>query len=401
MTMGVHSMTMHERWAGAFALAVAMAFGPSIAGAEILAMVNYESKTPDSLKALKLSGDAPRREGIAIVDVDPDSEAFGKILMDIPLEPDLVAHHIFFDRDQRKAYVTALGKSVLHVFDLNRFPYRLQEIALPDCKLGEDVVFSEDNKSWYITCMMSARYIEGDVATDKIRRVVALPDSYPHGIAVLSGIDRIIVTNTVSGDMKDVRDELIIVEASTGKELQRLRVSNKPGQAGEAPVEVLTVPGSSPPVVYSTNMFGGSIWAATWDPAAEKFEATQVFDFNPMEVGVPLEMYFNENASRMYVTTAKPGHIHTFDMAAGPMKPKLISSVATGEGAHHVGLTKDGKYGFVQNALLNLPGMSDGSITVVDLETQKVVATMDTLKNQGFNPNSLVLLPKWNYPGGH
>lgn len=394
-------MTAQNRWAGAFALAMAIAFGSSPAGAEILAMVNYESKTPDSLKALKLSGDAPRREGIAIIDVDPESAAFGKILMDIPLEPDLVAHHIFFDRDQRKAYLTALGKSVLHVFDLNRYPYRLQAIDLPNCVMGEDVIFSEDNTTWYITCMMSARYIEGDVATDKVKRVVELPDSYPHGLAVLSDIDRILVTNTISGDLKDVRDELIIVEASTGKELQRLRVSNKPGQAGEAPVEVLTVPGSSPPVVYSTNMFGGSIWAATWDAAAKKFEASQVFDFNPMEIGVPLEMYFNKNASRMYVTTAKPGHIHTFDMTAGPMNPKLISSLPTGEGAHHVGLTKDGKYGFVQNALLNLPGMSDGSITVVDLETQKVVATIDTLKNQGFNPNSLVLLPEWNDPGGH
>ena len=107
-----------------------------------------------------------RRQGIAVIDVDPGSPAFGKILMDMPLEPDLVAHHIFFDREQRKAYVTALAKSVLHLFGLQKFPYRLKEIALPDCKLGEDVIFSRDNKTWYLTCMMSARYIEGDVASD-------------------------------------------------------------------------------------------------------------------------------------------------------------------------------------------------------------------------------------------
>jgi DNA-binding beta-propeller fold protein YncE len=83
------------------------------------------------------------------------------------------------------------------------------------------------------------------------------------------------------------------------------------------------------------------------------------------------------------------------------MKPKLIGTVPTAEGAHHVALTKDGKYGFVQNALLNLPGMSDGSVTVVDLQTQKVVASMDTLKNDGFNPNCIVLLPEWNDLGGH
>ena len=45
------------------------------ASAEILAMVNYESKTPDQVKALKLSGEQERREGIAILDVDPDGPA--------------------------------------------------------------------------------------------------------------------------------------------------------------------------------------------------------------------------------------------------------------------------------------------------------------------------------------
>ena len=40
--------------------------------------------------------------------------------------------------------------------------------------------------------------------------------------------------------------------------------------------------------------------------------------------------------------------------------------------------------------------MDDGSIKVVDLEKQEVVASVDTLKDRGFNPNSIVLLPKWN-----
>jgi hypothetical protein len=71
------------------------------------------------------------------------------------------------------------------------------------------------------------------------------------------------------------------------------------------------------------------------------------------------------------------------------------------EGAHHVAFTKDWHYAFVQNALLNLPGMSDGAITVIDLQTEKVVGSMDTLKEQGFNPNCIVLLPRWNDLAGH
>jgi hypothetical protein len=66
-----------------------------------------------------------------------------------------------------------------------------------------------------------------------------------------------------------------------------------------------------------------------------------------------------------------------------------------------VAITKDGRYGFVQNSLLNLPGMSDGSVTVVDLKARKVVRSMDTLKEMGLNPNSIVLLPQWNDLAGH
>ncbi len=56
---------------------------------------------------------------------------------------------------------------------------------------------------------------------------------------------------------------------------------------------------------------------------------------------------------------------------------------------------------WVQNSLLNLPGMSEGSISVVDLTQGEVIATVQTFNEMGFNPNSLVLMPKWNNPAGH
>ena len=63
--------------------AIATAFSAGTASADILAMMNYESKPAEDLKSLKLSGAVARREGIAIVDVDPESESFGKWLADI------------------------------------------------------------------------------------------------------------------------------------------------------------------------------------------------------------------------------------------------------------------------------------------------------------------------------
>ncbi|MDX1593482.1 MAG: YncE family protein [Gammaproteobacteria bacterium] len=371
------------------------------AQAEILAMMNYETKSADSLKTLKLTAPQPRREGIAVVDVDPASPRFGQTLVDIPLPPDLVAHHIFYDRTMTKAYVTALGKGELRVIDMTRNPYRVELIEVPGCKFGEDVIFNEANTTWYLTCMASANVFVGDVATDTVQREIKLPGTFPHGLAVHTGIDRVLVTSTVSADLKDAREIVTELRASTDEVLGTHKLSNKPSPSGEAPVEILFVPGSTPPVAYVTNMFGGTLWAMRWNPESQGFDTSQAFDFNTLGVGVVLEIYFDAGGKTLFVTTAKPGKMHVFDLSAGPLEPKLVRTFDAAEGAHHVGFTRDGRYAFVQNALLNLPGMSDGSVSVIDLQKNAVVASMDALKEAGLNPNSIVLLPEWNALAGH
>jgi hypothetical protein len=384
--------------------AASLALLPSLACGEILAMVNYETKSPESLKALKSPVAAPgRKEGIAVIDVDPQSSTFGKIVQDIALPGDLVAHHIFYNRDASKAYVTALGKPELRVIDMKQQPYGISKVVtVPDCKVLEDIVFSDDGKYWYLSCMGTSAMVIGDAARDEPLRTIKTAAPYPHGIAIHNGIDRILLTSTVrASDLGDPGEAISAVEASSGKVLGTYKVSNKPSPAGNAPVEILFVPGAKPPVAYITNMYEGTLWTATWNPGKKDFDVQQVHDFSVQGAGVPLEIYFNKKADRMYVTTAKPGHLHIFDLSAGPGKPRLVKSIATAEGAHHVAFTLDGRYAFVQNTLLNLPGMSDGSITVIDLASEKVVGSFDTLKNTGYNPNSMVLLPRWNDPAGH
>lgn len=379
---------------------LALQAGPS--AAEILAMMNFESKTPEAIEALKLGAPGERREGIAIMDVDPQSARFGDVIMEIPLPPDLVAHHIFYDRTQTKAYVTALGQPHLHVIDMTKNPYRVSRIEVAQCMVGEDVILSGDNQTWYLTCMGTGVVVVGDVATDTVKHVVTLPAPYPHGLAVHQGIDRYLVTSTVNAaDLGDPGEVVSVVKASTNEVLGTIKVSDKPSPSGEAPVEILFVPGTQPPVAYVTNMYGGTLWALVWDPSKQDFDAVKAVDFAEFESGVPLEMYTNAAGDRLYVTTAKPGRFHIFDIAEDPTRPKMVKTLEAGEGAHHVAITKDERYAFVQNALLNLPGMSDGSITVIDLQKEEVVGSIETLKNAGLNPNSMVLLPAWNSLAGH
>jgi len=387
-------------WMSCLAAAMAVAVP---ARAEILAMVNYESKPAESLKSLKnVIAPQERKEGIAIIDVDPNSGNFGKVIIDIPLPNDLIAHHLFYNRDMSKVYLTALGQPRMHVIDMAENPYRVRPIETPGCMVQEDTIFSADNTRWWVTCMGSDTVVEGNAETDEVIRNIALPEPYPHGIAVNDAIDRLLISSTVRHtDLGDPGETITEVKASTGEVLTSYKVSNKESPSGEAPVEILFVPGANPPVAYTTNMYGGSLWSATWHAGDEKFQVAEAHDFGPQEVGVPLEMYFNDDATRLYVTTAKPGHLHIFDIGDGAAAPELMKTLPTAEGAHHVAFTKDFKWAFVQNSLLNLPGMSDGSITVVDLEKAEVVASIDTLKEAGYNPNSIILLPEWNHLAGH
>jgi len=357
--------------------------------AEILAMLNYESK-PEQMA---------RKEGLAVIDVDPKSPTFAKMLMDIPLPPDLVAHHIFYNRDMSKAYITALGKSVLHVLDLKRFPYRMRSVAVPDCKVMEDIVFSADNRTWYLTCMGSSNVIMGSAGDDTPSKTIVPPPSgnplilHPHGIAVHSGIDRVLITSTVNpSDFGDAGEAVTVLEASTGKVLSTHKVSLKRSPAKAAPVEVMFSPPADPPVAHITNMLEGTLWMAAWNPASKDFRFGQVDDYSPRGHGMPLEILYNRKGDRLFVTTAKPGHVNVYDNS-DPQHPKFLKAIPAAAGAHHLVLSPDEQYLFVQNSLLNLPGLSDGSITVIDVTKGEVMATVDTLKNQGFNPNCIVLLP--------
>jgi DNA-binding beta-propeller fold protein YncE len=429
------------------------------AQAEILAMLNYESKP----------GEKDRREGIAVIDVDPASKTFAKQIMDIPLPPDLVAHHIFYNPDVSKAYITALGASPLQVMDLRRWPWRVEKIAVPACRVGEDVAFSADGQRWYLTCMGSSNVIVGDAKTDQPLQEIkaakgnavaaktaaktdgkdmaklviedpgnaasksasksmgnaatatAKPPSksappgagqnaaqdvgkdayiqYPHGIGLAEGIDRILVTSTVNpANLKDAGETVTVIAAREGRILSTHKLADKPSPTGVAPVEAVFLPREKVPLAYITNMFGGTLWTAAWDAGKKSFDFRQAFDFATQKQGVPLEIYFNGAHNRLYVTTAKPGALHVFDIGADRRRPKPLHTIPTAAGAHHVAFSPDGRYAFVQNSFLNLPEMSDGSISVVDLKAGKKVADIDTLKRQGYNPNCIILLPVWYRP---
>ncbi|MDP6953043.1 MAG: YncE family protein, partial [Alphaproteobacteria bacterium] len=282
---------------------------PGMTHAERLALLNYESKPGDTLESLRMqsAADAPR-QGIAIVELDPASEDYGRILLDMPFPGDSALHHIFYNKDLSKAYVTSLSLEQMFVIDMTRFPYRAKAIPMPGCAVQEDIVFSDDNSRWFVTCMGSANVVVGDALADVATGVIDLPGSYPHGIGLHEGIDRMLVTDCLAPDMSAVGNSIEVIEVSTGAVLGSIETSVKSNAA--APIEVLFVPHSEPPVAYITNAMASTLAAAVWNPASQDFEVSEVFDFEGVDASMPLEMYFNKAGDRLYVTTALPGAFH-------------------------------------------------------------------------------------------
>ncbi len=372
--------------------------------AEMLAMVVYETKAEESIRELRVEKTQRIREdGLAIIDLDPESEAYGKVIAKFPLPPGLAPHHQYYNPDRTKIYVTATLLPMLHVVDVTRVPYRIRRIDTPGCERLDTMVFSGDNATWWLTCIATGRVLVGDATTDTIIGEIVTPDFGPHGIGIHEGIDRIIVTET--GAFSNLGEAILVVEASTGKILSRHKMSDRPSPSHAGPVEVLFIEDSEPPVAYVSVMFDGAdkkgaLWRVLWIPDTGIFEIGRTFEFASVGAGIPIAMGQSLDRKFLFASTSKPGHFNIFDIAGDPLNPSLVKSLPAGQGAHHVALSPDGRLAFVQNGILNLPGFSDGSITVVDLESLEVIDTIDTFKDAGYAINHILMLPDWYRTAG-
>jgi DNA-binding beta-propeller fold protein YncE len=93
----------------------------------------------------------------------------------------------------------------------------------------------------------------------------------------------------------------------------------------------------------------------------------------------------------LYVSFAVPGVVNEYSLE-NPEQPELLRTLPAQAGAHHVLFSEDGQYMFVQNNLLNLEGLNSGTITVVDLNSGNLVATIDDLVEQGMMIESMDLI---------
>ena len=358
--------------------------------------------------------------GIAMVDMDPESETFGTIL-DHHFLKDLAhpPHHLYYSPAGR-LYASGLDAecSLMEVKlerDATGKPVLTDVICIPTGgqQVGEDIIWRTVNgqERFYVTFMGgdgSDATNEGGIgyfnaANNELLGVIAGkedpsdPDKpfikFPHGITAYENY--MVVASCISPDLKSgIGNTVTLVDMNTDELLATYLVANNREHLS-APVEVLFLRPEihsnfvNPGLLVST-MFGNNLWYAPFDLEAKRLGAFQKILVGADEgIAVPLEFYGNTSqkfGDELYVSWSVPGVVKRFDLSK---LPELVENeeaqIEAGAGSHHMFFftTASGREVMaVQNNLLNLgtalgPDLSANTVTIHDVSTGEKLGTID------------------------
>ncbi len=356
----------------------------------------------EKTQAVVLLSGLPERDtsdSIAIIELDPNSANFGKILYDYPLPKfDAPLHHLYYSPNGR-LYATGLGtKCSLAELKLDRDATGSPQITDLNCidtqgqQVGEDIMWhSVNGKDYMFVTFLGGRGVEQadagsvgvfDPQTNEVIKIIEARKSqvpegspyimYPHGISAYG--DRMVVTSTVHPDLKTgVGNALTVIDLNTMKPIENIVTEDaKPVGFPSSPVEVLfvrpsIVKGVKPAVLVNT-MFGFETWKIPYDDTNKSFgKPEKLYDGASNGTGVPLEFYGNEK--ELFVSHALPGVVKRYDLKK---LPELVSSgkdIQAEAGAHHMIFYEDNdgrELIAIQNNLLNLGDAKENDPSDVD-----------------------------------
>ncbi len=364
-------------------------FGPAAAQD-----VREESQAMVLLRGLPTLG---TEHSVAIVELDPESDNFGKILSEAP-QPAMAEpfHHLYYSPSGR-LYSTGLDPECsLAEISLSRDSSGAPVVNGFTCidtagqMVGEDIMWTTSNGTEYmfVTFMWGTGGDDGgsvgvfDTQTNAVVKVIEARKSavgdgepfimYPHGISAYA--DRMVVSSTVHPDLATgVGNSVTIIDLDALEPIQTIVVENeKPLGFPSSPVEVLFArPSIHPdiePAVMVNTMFGFETWKIPYDEDAKTFGAAEVVYSGAQNgTAVPLEFYGTED--EMFISHGLPGVVKRYDISK---LPELVSSgpdIIAEPGAHHMIFytTASGREVIaIQNNLLNLGNAETGDPTDVD-----------------------------------
>lgn len=364
---------------------------------------------------------APNTEhGIALVDMDPESETFGTILnhhfiKDLKEPP----HHLYYSPAGR-LYATVLDteKSLMEIKlerDATGMPVITDVVYIPTGgqQVGEDMIWRTVNgqERFYVTFMGgdgSDQLNVGGVgyfnaASNELLGVIegkedpADPDKpfikFPHGITAYENY--MVVASCISPDLASgIGNTITLIDMKTDELLETYLVADNKEHLS-SPVEVLFLrpeihANFTDPGLLVSTMFGHNLWYSSFDTDKKRLgEFKKIFVGEDHGVSFPLEFYGNSSKAfgdELFLSWCVPGVVKRFDMAKLPeLVENEAAPIESGAGAHHMFFftTASGREVIgVQNNLLNLgtalgPDLSANTVTIHDIATGEKLGTID------------------------
>jgi DNA-binding beta-propeller fold protein YncE len=364
------------------------------------------------------------QDGVALIDLNPDSPTFGNILQRVDLGAGVLPHHLYFNQQEQRLYTTALGGARLYELKLRRTwrgEPRIQRVVPIDAgpnQVGEDMYFTEDGKRFYMTFMGGTGGINAgsvgvfDARTNRLIETIEAPMPanpapgapfllHPHGITANEALGKLLVTSTLHPDgVSEPGNTIAEIDLATNEVIRTHLVSHSPAEPS-VPVEVLMLRGGLAPYVLVSTTGGGDVWLAPYDEQTGAIgQFVEVVDGEQEGLGVALEFYVHTDhhgKQELYVSFAVPGVVKVYDLEQLPEmaaqgKLEATRTFEAEPGAHHMAFfeTAAGRELLVvQNNLLDIPGINAGSLTVIDLHDGATVATLDLATKYGIKAESV------------
>lgn len=361
-------------------------------------------------------------DGIALMNLDPESEFFGQLIQKFELGEGVLPHHLYYNRDQSRLYNTALGGPFLYELVLERDDYGVPTITdaitidTGESLVGEDIYFSEDGSRFWMT------FIGGfggpkdgtlgmfDAETNELLETIVAPVPedpnsgepfilYPHGISANEDLGKLLITSTYHPDgVTGVGNTVTLIDMETNQPIQTKLVAESPEDLS-LPVEVLLLRDEFPAYALVSTSTGGDVWIAPQDEETGLLgDFTQAVDGAVEGLSVALEFYIgpgedpeSDEDKLLYVSFAVPGVVKVFSLDNLPELTE-VKTLQAEPGAHHMGFfkTESGREAMVvQNNLLNIEGINAGSLTIVDIHSGELLGKVDMPKDYGLMAESI------------
>lgn len=245
----------------------------------------------------------------------------------------------------------AHGDAGLLILDVDQLDNVLQ--TLPSGDHPAHIVTSPDGRYAYITNADTDRVTVVDIQARKITAEVAT-GAYPHGLRLSPSGHELYVANVNDSSTS-------VIDTDSLKEVARIPV-------GKAPVQVAFTPDGEH--VYVSLRDEDSV--AVIDVSTRKV-------INRIRVGRgPIQLYAAAGDTMYVANQGSDSNPDNTVSVIDTENQKVIANVVTGQGAHGVVASGDGKYVFITNTL-------DNSVSAIDTSTQDVIATYQV----GPNPNGI------------